>query len=105
MNPTGDQDEDLITLENRALQYCDDKIEYYGRRAKRYGLRLWYFCVFGLLFSVAVTVLSGIAFVQHNAAWMTTIAGGLSTFFASILAATKTQEYHRSEEHTSELQS
>lgn len=78
----------------KTLEWCDNKITYYSNRASRYGRWLWIFKVFGLLFSVCVTVLSGLDEIKRSWAWTVTVSGGLATFFTGMLTTTKTQEYY-----------
>jgi hypothetical protein len=80
--------------EDSVLENVNLLVKYYRGGALKHGGRLKKYSTLGLLFSVAVTVLSGIKEIQSAYPWIITIAGGLATIFTGLLALTKAQEYY-----------
>lgn len=95
MQPKSEQDPAKSAGQSQdVLSYVDSMIAYYRGGAKKYGTQLWVLRTASLLFSIAVTVLSGIALITNRMPWLVTVVGGLATLFTGILTATKVQEYY-----------
>lgn len=94
MTQNNPKQDERKTPDEEVLSSVDKMIDYYSSRSTKYGWRLWMFKVFGLLSSIAVTVLSGIPLIQTGCPWLITVVAGLATLFAGLLSATKAQEYY-----------
>ena len=78
--------------EKQLIDWCEDQTHWYFARTGQLGKRLRLYRALVLLFSVTVTVLSGIPEVKNLMPWSITVAAGLSTFFAGLLTISKTEE-------------
>ena len=76
------------------LSNVDGLIKYYRGGSRKHGKRLSLYTRLGLLFSVGVTVISGVSRIAASYPWIITIAGGLATLFAGLLSCTKAHEYY-----------